>query len=362
MSTTDYEYPAHARRDSGNDNSASATAVRGRALSARGSPLEDTADDIDTIIKNAFYFLEKTDSRQLEQNVFGNSSAIKLAMTPSPPTRPRRPSFRRTLSLSQNPFARHSMCSPPISPHLSQHPARPRATSIVSARPVEKPDVPGMPDPDAKYYHDPEARMKLKLYLGSPEKFDEVVEYGFPSDSAMAPERPAHRPRTHASKLSNGTQVYLKNPTVFFLDDSDGSDDDTDDDDDNEYDSPLTPSDSEAVRYNPRTISSKYSSIDSAGLPSPSIRQKTPELLSNREMTLRMTLTRPDLRAAEEVYLRQGNGQNAPVDEDPLALAALPPLTDDNTGLRGPFIRAAGKDRGMMQRLWKRVKVGGVKR
>jgi hypothetical protein len=54
--------------------------------------------------------------------------------------------------------------------------------------------------------------------------------------------------------------------------------------------------------------------------------------LANREMTLRMTLTRPELRATEEELYNW----KEPEEKDPLALETLQ-LSDDVTGQHGAF-------------------------
>jgi len=50
-------------------------------------------------------------------------------------------------------------------------------------------------DTDAAYYQDPEARLKLRVYLAFPQKFDEAVEFGFPS-TAESKGLSKVRPRT----------------------------------------------------------------------------------------------------------------------------------------------------------------------
>ena len=62
----------------------------------------------------------------------------------------------------------------------------------------------------------------------------------------------------------------------------------------------------------------------------------------NREMTLRMTLTRPDLRADESVIYPKG--------ADPLALDDLPSVGDG-----GDIWDRLQKDDNVMKKLWRRV-------
>jgi hypothetical protein len=65
-------------------------------------------------------------------------------------------------------------------------------------------------------------------------------------------------------------------------------------------------------------------------------------------MTLRMTLTRPDLRADEE----QLYGWQAP--KDPFALEELH-LTDDMTGSKSPFAVKPKPQGNLVSRLFKRA-------
>ena len=70
-------------------------------------------------------------------------------------------------------------------------------------------------------------------------------------------------------------------------------------------------------------------------------------------MTLRMTLTRPDLRADEDA-LYGWQGQKGGRD-DPLALEELN-LSDDMTGTRGAFAVKSHHHKGFVSRFLKKVK------
>ncbi|KAF2151206.1 hypothetical protein K461DRAFT_279995 [Myriangium duriaei CBS 260.36] len=82
------------------------------------------------------------------------------------------------------------------------------------------------------------------------------------------------------------------------------------------------------------------------------------EALMNRDMTLRMTLTRPELRASdEELYgWQDGYEEVAPVElevtRDPLALESLN-FSDDMSGLNGAFAQELAKKKGI-KGLWAR--------
>lgn len=290
----------------------------------------------------------------------------------------RRGSFRRhTLSLKQNPFARYSTSSvsPLPSPtwSLSNHQRRSRATSSgqsETSRPIF--------DPEAKHYMDPEARAKLRLYLASPQKFDEVLEFGFPSTSAELPSTPPESHPRHKlapRQVNHDVLTFLQGDPVSFLDDApeytkyDSSDSDEDTSTIGDGDSPVTPRDGQDVsRYIRRLPSSNGSSLDNTSFPLPCGRQTryAEAMAGNREMTLRVTLTRPDLRAADdELYGWQKSGVQAkPVadelydDRDPLALEALPPMTDDTTGSHCPFPTPPPSTRqvGLVRRLLKKMR------
>src|SRR5699024_8789531 len=75
----------------------------------------------------------------------------------------------------------------------------------------------------AQYYQDPEARLKLRVFLASPQKFDEAIEFGFP-----ALEKENHSPnRSLVEEEQNPVEF-----TGTFLEDDDASlDGDKDDKD-----------------------------------------------------------------------------------------------------------------------------------
>lgn len=225
-------------------------------------------------------------------------------------------SFRRNLSISSKlAFGRTSTTlSPPPTRDATTTPPpfggsvlslqspnghvrrRSRALSLMSAhkQPVPVAETPASPqtmDP-AAHYQDPDARMKLRVYLGSPHKFDEAVEFGFPSseqsptttqESVATPPRVDSLPRNaERAPLRMQTLVEDKRCSVY----SDGATA-------SESDSPRTPDTLEKpTRPEPPEMPTPKASapkVDYAQAPA-----------SSREMTLRMTLTRPDLRANEE--------------------------------------------------------------
>ncbi|KAK8197189.1 hypothetical protein HDK77DRAFT_478366 [Phyllosticta capitalensis] len=285
-----------------------------------------------------------------------------------PSVSPRQISLRKNMPSTHN-FARHSSAPPLPSPGafpVYHQPVRPRATSnIVTPRYSGDAN-----DSHAKHYQDPETRLKLREYLASAQKFDEVVEYGFPSNTQPV-DRSAEAPRSdpYARLASRDMQTFLRDDAVSFL--SSTIEDDSDEGGEEEssvadMDAPMTPLDhDEGFRGVPQLSESNKSSMESrSGAYHPwrangsqdSHLAPFPQTLGNREMTLRMTLTRPELRADEaELY---GWQQSEDRKHDPLALQDLPPENDDKTGMHGPFASHASKHAKLVRKFLGKVKKG----
>lgn len=171
-------------------------------------------------------------------------------------------------------------------------------------------------DPSATHYQDPAAKMKLRVYLASPQKFDEALEFGFPSLHQEALHPPS-RPRTSPGAV-NG---QLK---TFFSDDTPSLSEDESRDEQSDYirqDSPRTPIDMSFPGGRP----SQKSSTDRSSNFRPrvirdAIESYTYASAADREMTLRMTLTRPELRAIEDAdhYLKPSEVNERPLERAPL--------------------------------------------
>ncbi|POS74403.1 hypothetical protein DHEL01_v207205 [Diaporthe helianthi] len=254
----------------------------------------------------------------------------------------RRPSFRRHLSISRRPFGQSTLsCSQseprdsdtaPHSPSnnttFPQHQQQPSSTqhaqrlsrtlSLMSPRQqhVRSESLTGM-DPGAAHYQDPEARLKLRVYLASPQKFDEAIEFGFPAtDSVQAPStlsnrRSMVRKRQSRLQLKDDSADHMRSFLYDGDDDDLSSDDDDDDDDDDassisDPDSPRTPHMGGLTpppgHHRPtRALTDPLQSAQRAGLAVREPNDAYAQIPANsREMTLRMTLTRPDLRADDE--------------------------------------------------------------
>lgn len=139
------------------------------------------------------------------------------------------------------------------------------------------------------HYQDPETRLKLRAYLASPHKFDEAVEFGFPSVDKPQDVEEKHPARSDSLAMPHegGLQIMKTLPEdrrcSIYSDDATTS----------EPDSPRTPNTLEKPVL-PQLLQTE---------PAPKTANKgdyAQAPAASREMTLRMTLTRPDLRADEE--------------------------------------------------------------
>jgi hypothetical protein len=87
------------------------------------------------------------------------------------------------------------------------------------------------------------------------------------------------------------------------------------------------------------------------------MRSLSPDL-DGREMTLRMTLTRPDLRVPEEDLHSFNRTQPNPSEQeksDPLALEHLP-VCDDHSGSRGAFaVHSVKAPKAGIKQVWKNL-------
>ncbi|VUC36084.1 unnamed protein product [Clonostachys rosea] len=202
-------------------------------------------------------------------------------------------------------------------------------------------------DPAAAHYQDPEARMKLRAYLASPQKFDEALEFGFPSrdDDDRDDRRPKH----------DDDEIDPMDQLRSFLDDdksSTYSDNSTVDD----LESPKTP----PMLDKPLPLLPAGGKCGDAFVVKPQDYQNG----THREMTLRMTLTRPDLRANEDdIYRWQQSVEvrKAHMRGEILAPVSLNKNLDAKSRIdkelaaidQENYNQAEG---GMVKRLWKRVR------
>jgi hypothetical protein len=278
----------------------------------------------------------------------------------------------KSINHDHTPRRKYSVTSPqspkmPKSPKFSSHHRDwSQAGTIASyTRPSIDSNGPVI-DPDAVYYRNPEARHKLRQYLASPQKFDEALNYGFPSSPHTDDElSPLPTPSLPPTSANNDAKAFLRHDSISFIDHR-GDDESMSlsyETSDGDTDSPSTPADPDwswrNSKYNRVSI---FGGLNADSLPTldlkfapeaPSLQQQqplqtitsspppplhplrlNPHTLPNREMTLRMTLTRPDLRANdEELY----GWRKQLADDDPLALEDLPPAVEDHSGQQGVF-------------------------
>ncbi|KAL1883104.1 hypothetical protein VTK73DRAFT_9471 [Phialemonium thermophilum] len=272
------------------------------------------------IIPESFYesfrWLDEEDN--LDLRLYLDDYHANLREDLPSPVQDRRPTFRRRLSISKLPFNRSSLSnsrpgtkdaassSTPITPSslsptasVSAHGRRKsRALSLITPK-HDRQDSTGTIDPAAAHYQDPEARLKLRVYLASPQKFDEAIEFGFPSTEVLphSTERaPCVKGRGQSRHLLSVDTPNLRS----FLADEDDDDKvsmDSQQPSAADPDSPKTPRTFEKPPSKPSRASTDpahaqpYKPSDGGYAQMPA---------SSREMTLRMTLTRPDLRAHED--------------------------------------------------------------
>lgn len=332
------------------------------------APRESEKKRVDSIY-DSFRWLEEDEG--LDLRLYLDDYHINLREEIPVPNKNRRPSFRRHLSINKLPFGRGSVSysRPPIqevptSPSLpsctSPAPSseghvrrRSRAVSLRSPSKGHSPEPTPMMDPEAAHYRDPEARMKVRAYLTSPQKFDEAIEFGFPSLETKKPGAPKPDKRRAPGGSSDRLRSFLEDGRSSF---SEASVEDPE--------SPKTPQLFGAPeRPAHRTTESTHDR--SAYIRGDASRDTSREALSSREMTLRMTLTRPDLRANEDQmygWKQPGIGRGAASREEvasPLIyardenrkesverqLAALDQWVDD-----------PGLENGVVKRIWNRVR------
>jgi hypothetical protein len=285
----------------------------------------------------------------------------------------RKPSFRRQMSVSKLPFGRSSISTPAQSPKSPRFPkqspsphsrSKSRTISLIGPKHKVSSSVSSI-DPNATHYQDPEARLKLRVYLASPQKFDEIIEFGFPSiEKAVenkgnkSPNPVLNDPRYSKDAAGRKSPKFSSEHSFFNDDSASLFEDDTSMADSS---APVTPSDNDTTFRPPYYGGKPRSSFDF--LPSTSRKslsrgrdQYTQALAGSREMTLRMTLTRPDLRA-DESAIYGWQTPSALTKDEPLVVEYL----ENGRFPRGPLGGTDGwgpaeKETGVVKRLWNRVK------
>ncbi|GIZ39260.1 hypothetical protein CKM354_000265000 [Cercospora kikuchii] len=249
------------------------------------------------------------------------TSTVDVSWTPGP-----RKSFakKRASSLTPLPLPPPTLL-PPIPP-------LPHANTLRSAPSSQNENA---SNNKAQFYKDSDARSKLRAFLASPEKFDEALEFGFPVE---LPDKEQH----HTSRGPTPTMEH------FFDEENLDEEDEEDLSNDSSMASPMTVGSFSSSE-------TPHGSVDSgiALKSKSSVRSFTPDL-DGREMTLRLTLTRRELRAPEDRLYAVQRTQFSGVDVetvDPLALGTLE-FCDDPSGKQGAFaINKPGSKRGL-KKIW----------
>jgi len=324
----------------------------------------------------SFRWMDEEDNLDLRLVLDDYHANLDGVVLPTPSST-QRPSFRRHMSITKIPFGRSSLSSmnqsspvKPVmqSPHMRQ---KSRAMSLMQPKHSGSESISSI-DPSATHYQDPEARLKLRVYLASPQKFDEAIEFGFPSIEGVStiadkenryPCKVSREKNACRSPLAEKTETFLEDDNISLSDDDDASMLDPD--------SPLTPAEPPAI-FKTQAVRSSFPSRGSRPSEDFShlgIRKPTPHkhtesyaqsIAGSREMTLRMTLTRPDLRADENLlYGWQGVRNKSPLGEE--LLSGVDSSSTSKNDLKGPFGGIDGwavveKDDGVVRRFWNKVR------
>lgn len=255
-----------------------------------------------------------------------------------PPVPSFRNTYRRNMSLSTVSLRRTSISSPLKSASRTpsmyfnrlQTPTTPQRPSFHHAPKSSMSAV----DARATHYQDPAARMKLRVYLASPDKFDEALHFGY----AKVPDRPKTSPGLpHESKRSIDIDDV---PSLAADDASTHSEIDA-------LSDPRTPSESEF-----RSLQSKKSSVDRVPMKPQVIRtdQYAHSTTLDRDMTIHMTLTRPDLRSPDDA-----RPSSRHINAQPLEQAPLPPLETGQPSIWDSLPPAPTESK--VRKLWRRMKL-----
>lgn len=334
--------------------------------------LEDDADDLDLRLQLDSFNEDPQETKSKRSKYRSPSfrkhlSISKININRSSPS----PTASRpgTKDRSEAPTSPPPTLPSPVSPGhsrrksraLSLRTGRPSIAETIIASPTTSPSM----DPDAAHYQDPEARLKLRLYLASPQKFDEAVEFGFPSVEVAPGRRTSEHP-------------LRKQQSCVGLSDEQGRQEVTADDKSSVYsdeisvpesDSPKTPEPLEKPPTRPFRAAS-----DATPPPHHHHHDVYAGSQASREMTLRMTLTRPDLRACnDEIYGWQrgggapagrsstlGPGEDARA-KSPEVLYVREGSSKDSLSIERQFAALeqwAEPERGVVKRFWNRVRRG----
>lgn len=290
--------------------------------------IEDGNDDGEDNEEDKMRTLSLYSRRHSVATVRNSAPAVPII----PPAQIR--SFRRSFALKPLPLPA-PILAPVPSPGFfkEQKPARlsRRTTQHSISLPLASPT-------EAKHYQDPEVRQALRSHT-SPKLFDEALEYGFPAPPTVQPV-PKDASRKGKAKKKQSPQAHVL--------EADRSSSLTSSSTANSLDKTCPSTPPESADFTEPAVANMDTSSEANSGPQTSHllhrramtadHYRTPSF-ANREMTLRMTLTRPILRDAEE---EPAPAPRTPLplpaidQSDPLALESIT-VCDDPTGAQGAF-------------------------
>ncbi|KAI0204672.1 hypothetical protein F4808DRAFT_456420 [Astrocystis sublimbata] len=277
----------------------------------------------DHVFLGSFNWLDDNDDIDLRLTLDDYRADLK----PKPVTTARGPPslFRRRLSVNKMSFGRSSISStrpgtmnssvdqvPPMPIHLRR---KSRALSLISPKHGQKPPTLSIDSDAVDNYPDPDARHRLYAHFASPpQKLNGAqanhsffANEGHSSALSRAPQR---RSRSFSQGLYMASSEKLK---TFLADDQSSV---------HSEETSIPDSESPRTPHTPHTFDTQYSNTKPFALPSHSdVPADYGHVLgASRDMTLRMTLTRPDLRSRdEEPYGWPGAPAHAPQQPRPIS-------------------------------------------
>lgn len=303
---------------------------------------ESDDDEMDASLHDRLRVLD--DNKNLDLSLDEYHSHVVNTVPKLPPRT--RPSFRRTMSFSPANRARkttsisHSKApsssqssNVPLSlAHIVGRHSTSRPPSGQQRSPLHLPrSSTSNIGPTAQYYQDPEARLKLRVYLASPQKFDEAVEFGFPS---LDDNKDNNNPRPVCPEKIPECPIppKVQRITGTFFEDQNGAVHG-----DRIDKAPRRTSRLSKAPPNTQNPNAKRQSR----MPSQSGPRRGP---GSREMTLKMTLTRPDLRT--------DSPSTSPTSaEDPLKLEELSAVDNSHeTWESDP------DQQNVMRKMWRKIR------
>ncbi|KAI9927315.1 hypothetical protein ASPWEDRAFT_303367 [Aspergillus wentii DTO 134E9] len=308
----------------------------------------ESEDEMDDSLYDSFRWLDEDGDLDLTLDEY-HAHVVNTTSKPAPR---RMPSFRRTLSFNSNNLARKPMASIahrriPASSQSSNVPSslaniigRTSTTSRPSSSHRQVQHAPRSStssiDPSAQYYQDPEARLKLRVYLASPQKFDEAIEFGFPAVENNKENLPLESPEIIVPGSTPNPQEYTG---TFFKEEDEIS---VGGDKEGKTQSVISRLSPIAKEFPSPTNATFLGNKRHSSMPTP--KPGPHRIPGNREMTLKMTLTRPDLRT-ESPSVSPSSA------EDPLKLADLPPASSS------PYTwELDTDDQSIMKKMWRKFR------